>query len=195
MNLEQELKDQAKEAEEHQNFIHDKLIALATAILGFTIVMIGEEKLQRLNLCLLKVSWYLFGAYLGMAIGYLWASLRFKVLRKTRASFIKMDLENLEQLPPSNEKNEKRLVLTLLPMKEMLNKARKKNKSMDAYYKAFEELYHRHKNSFTTTRYLKDQSLDRFDFKDRIMDFFILNADWAYVAFGLGLFFLLISAL
>jgi hypothetical protein len=195
MNLEQELKDQAKEAEEYQNFIHDKLIALATAILGFTVVMIGEGKLKGLNLCLLKISWVLFGTYLAIAIGYMWSSLRWKVLTKTRGSLIKLDLAQLEQQPETQDTKEKCVVLSFLSLKEFFNKAYRKRKSADPYYEKFKEFYQKHKDALETTRYLKDQGLNHYDFKDRAMEFFIYHGEWAYLAFGLGLVFLLVSAL
>lgn len=195
MDLEQELKNQAKEAEEYQNFIHDKLIAIATAILGFTVVMIGDGKLLDLNLCLVKISWLLFGTYLFMAIGYMWSSLRWKVMTKTRGNLIKLDFAQLEQQPETQDKKEKRIVLLFLSIKEVFNKAYRKRKSSDPYYEQFKEFYEKHKDSLETTKYLKDQNVDRYDLKDRIMDFFIYHGEWAYVAFGLGLIMLLISAL
>lgn len=195
MNLEQELKDQAKEAEEYQNFIHDKLIALATAILGFTVVMIGDGKLKGLNLCLVKISWLLFGIYLSMAIGYLWSSLRWKVMTKTRGSLIKLDFAQLQQQLETQDKKEKYVVLSFLSIKEVFNKAYRRKKLADPYYEKFKEFYQKHKNSLETTKYLKDQDFDRYDLKDRMMDFFIYHGEWAYVAFGSGLIFLLVSAL
>lgn len=116
-------------------------------------------------------------------------------MTKTRNSFINLDFAQLQQQPETQDKKEKRVVLSFLSIWEVFNRAYRKKKSSGPHYEKFKEFYEKHKDSLETTRYLKNQSLDQCDFKDRMMEFFIYHGEWAYFAFGLGLACLLVSAL
>lgn len=194
-NLDQ-LKQESKHLEEDQRYIHDKLIALTTAILGFSIIMIGDGKLSQVNQCILKISWAFFIFYLVFTLATLWASLRYKAVIMSRNALISVDEQELKNETNSIQKNEKLLLLQILKTQEFFLQGFKKHKK-DAYFIKMKSLYEKYKNNLKTTKFLKAEH-NKFDYlsiRDKIMLFCVTKAEWSYIFFGLGMVALLLSVL
>jgi hypothetical protein len=196
-NLNQ-FKEETRYLEDDNKFIHDKLIALTTAIMGFTIVMFGDDKLSKINHCALKISWVSLGTYLLFSISTLWASLRYKAINMARTAFINLDEIDLQYERDPDKKKEKTVLLQILKCREFFVKgfksqSRKKRKS-DPYFQATKSFFSKYKDELHVTRYLKnDVEFDTLSFRDRLMMFCISNGEWSYIFFGIGMLALLAS--
>lgn len=189
----------SKALEDDNKFIHDKLIALTTAIMGFTIVMLGDGKLTQINECVLKVSWLAFGLYLIFSISVLWSSLRHKAIIMTRSALISMDESQLQFERDGIKKSEKTVVLSIAKNKEFFLKGfytkSKKERQNDPYFNATKTLFEKYKDELNVTKYLHNQNFESLSLKDRLMMFCICKGEWSYIFFGIGMIALLVSAL
>ena len=184
----EDTKKKTRYLEEDLRFLHDKLITLSSAIMAFTAIMLGNEKIQGFNLILLKSCWCFLGCYLIFALASIWASFKWKSIMTLRSIFIETDKKCLEGMHKSTEKDEMLFILDLLNFKEVLEKSTDKKN-----YEYFKKILEKHKNNLKSLSFLKKMDFDNKSFEERIMVFFVINHKWSYVLFVLGILSLMIS--
>jgi len=193
------LRSDARVISESHKFAQDKLIAVVTAVMGFTILLLGSDKLSLLNLCLVKVSWLFFGLYLLLAFGSMWSSISLSAKASARNALIRLDESVLAEERDESKRKEKLVLISYLKIKDYFdqdywNKS-KKDRNSDKMRATFRSLWERYKDDLLTISILKDQNMDRRTIRDRLAVWFFSHSEWAYISFVIGLFCLILSAL
>lgn len=197
--LNEQLASEVKPVEEMGQYLQDKLIAVSTAIIGFTVVMFGSGKMVLLNLQLLKISWLLFGIYLVMAFCNIWASINYRARRVVRDSMIRIDEANLDSETNVTKKKEKAALLGMLKMKDFFDRdywsKNKSEREKDEVRIIFRNLVDKYKEDILTISIKKNQDIDYRSKRDRVIDYAVKHYEWPYAIFGLGLLALILSAI
>lgn len=201
-NLEElnaKLASEIRPIEEMGQYLQDKLIAVSTAIMGFTVIMFGSEKIVLLNVFLLKLSWLLFGIYLVMAVFGLWANINYRARKVLRDALIRADEVGLCEETNDKKKREKQVLIGLLKFKDFLdrdywNKSKNERES-DQIRERFRELANKYKEELSVLSLRKNQDIDYRSKRDRVIDYLMKHYEWPYLMFGLGLLALVLSSL
>jgi hypothetical protein len=184
---------------ESHRFAQDKLIAVVTAIMGFTILLLGSDKLSLLNLCLVKVSWMFFGFYLLLAFGAMWSSISLGAQNAMRNAIIRLDESSLSDEKDEKRRNEKQVLIGYLKIKDYIDreywKKSKRERKADKTRGTFRLLWEKYKDDINAINILKDQDMDKRTIRDRLVNWFFSHSEWSYVSFAIGLLCLILSAL